>query len=390
MTTLETIYKAFQQNPNRLTYSTTKLQQQFNATSTEIKQAKVLYKLNPLDFIVAQALYLTESQFEDAVWAGEYTPVKSDSDQWEVKQKWVKGKEGSKLLVRKEQEIDYKKEFTESVNSYSPKTQKVISRKESRNDNLAVVCMFDLHLGKIAHQLYTGNVDSLYMQGDYYVEFENLKSFLSQQNIEQIYLPIGNDLFNVDDTRLTTTKGTPQDNTKDLHGMFQLGLDLMTYSIDSLIKIAPVKVILVPGNHATNSETYLALALDAIYKNNPDVTVDHSPMGRKYYTYGQNLIGFSHGELPLKKYAELLPYEAKAQFASAKHIEVLVGDKHIEELHKSHIADGDGLTVRRLAALTKTDLWHYQQGYTLSKRRCYVLIYNAQDGLTIQYTNNSN
>ena len=163
----------------------------------------------------------------------------------------------------------------------------------------------------------------------------------------------------------------------------------MTSTIDALSDICPVDVVLVIGNHAPTVETYLATALEGIYRNTNEVVVDSRPLGRKYYPYGKNLIGLAHGELPLKKYAELLPYEAKELFSEAEHIEVLVGDKHVEEIYKTPILDGDGLTVRRLAALTKTDLWHYTNGYTLSKRRSYVLVYNKNNGITLQYTNHA-
>lgn len=402
---VEILYKAFQENPTRLTYSTSKLQKQYDVTEEEVKEAKLLYKLNPLDFTVSQAMCIIKTDYEDSLWYSTcsvnnpdktnykksfMTKILNDTNTegWEVKQKWVKGPEGSQLMVKKEQETDYKKEFKEFINSYKPKTFNSQSVKSGKK--LAVVCGFDLHLGKIAFHKYTGCTDGLTQQREYKEEFNKLIDFVKTQDVEHIYLPIGNDLFNVDDTRLTTTRGTPQDNTKDLHGMFQLGLELMTTTIDALNQIAPVTVILVPGNHATNTETYLALSLESIYRDNSRVYVDHRPIPRKYYGWYNNLIGFAHGELPLKKYAELLPYEAKEFFSSCDHIEMLVGDKHIEETLKNHVVDGDGITIRRLAALTKTDVWHYQSGYSLSKRRSYVLIYDKFSGLEIQYTNSAN
>lgn len=400
--TIEKIYNAFKENPTRLTYSNSKLQKQFNTTLEEVQQAKLLYKLNPIDIVVAQAMSIVKQDTEDSFWNTTYhVPAselfetlthsqpqsKEDKDEteWQVERKWVKGPEGSQLMVRKEPQIDYKKEFQDFINSYKTKPftpKRIISGKK-----LAVVCAFDLHCGKIAFHKYTGNTDNLKEQEKYREEFSKLIDFLRTQDLEHIYLPIGNDLFNVDDTRLTTTKGTNQDNTKDLHGMFQLGLNLMTETIDTLLQICPVTVILVPGNHATNTETYLALSIESIYRNNQNVFVDTRPILRKYYGWYNNLIGFAHGELPLKKYVELLPYEARPFFSSCDHIEMLVGDKHIEETFKNHVVDGVGLTVRRLAALTKTDVWHHQNGFSLSKRRSYVLIYDKNNGLEIQYTN---
>lgn len=401
MTTIETIYKAFKENPVRLTYSTKKLEQQFNASEQEVKKAKELYRLNPIDFIVAQAMTLHNTIPESDVfevlvegWSKQVakdfpnakqsvTQLTTDSE-WEVKQKWVKGPQGSQLLVKKES-TDYKKEFQEFVENYTVKT--VYPRYTPSSSKLAVVALFDIHLGKIAHFKYTGSTDNLSTQEQLYKqEFGKLLTFLKGQDVDQIILPIGNDLLNVDNDFLTTTKGTKQSSSDDLHGMFQLALNLMCESINSLAQIAPVRACLVPGNHAKMSETYLAIALHSIYKDNQHVVIDHEPNPRKYYQWGKVLIGLAHGELPLKKYAELLPYEAKEFFSSSNYFEILVGDKHVEEVHKSGIYD-EGVVVRRLAALTSIDMWHYQQGYTLSKRRSYVLIYDKENGLEIQYTN---
>lgn len=419
---VELIYKAFQENPTRITYSTKNLQKQFNAEEKEVKQAKELFKLYSKDYTVALTFGLQRRDIYDDyeepttleegktysipasklfdVMANEYSKMMkkvypdakqtitqlSIPEEWEVKQKWVKGPEGSQLMVKKEIEVDYKKEFQEFVSTYKPKAYPIKPYKDIRN-KLAIVCMFDMHLGKIAFKHYTGNTDNLRLQEDYEEEFHKLLDFVRDQKPEKILLPIGNDLFNVDSTRLETVKGTKQDSTSDLHGVFSQGLDLLTLSIEALETIAPVDVVLVPGNHAGTVETYLAIALKNIYHLNPNITVDDRPVTRKYYSYGKNLIGLAHGELPLKKYAELVPYEAKEYFSNAEHIEVLVGDKHVEEIYKTPILDGDGLTVRRLAALTKTDQWHYNQGYTLSKRRSYVLMYDKQRGIEIQYTN---
>ena len=431
ISTVEKIYKAFQENPTRITYSTKNLQKQFKAEEKEVKQAKELFKLYSKDYTVALTFGLQRRDIYDdyeetEVWVGTNRPeegetytipasklfdvmadkyskmikkvypdakqtitqltVPKESEQWEVKQKWVKGPEGSQLMVKKEIEVDYKKEFQEFVSTYKPKAYPIKPYKDARK-KLAIVCMFDMHLGKIAFKHYTGNTDNLRLQEDYEEEFHKLLDFVRDQKPEKILLPIGNDLFNVDSTRLETVKGTKQDSTSDLHGVFSQGLDLLTLSIEAVETIAPVDVVLVPGNHAATTETYLAIALKNIYHLNPNITVDDRPVTRKYYSYGKNLIGLAHGELPLKKYAELVPYEAKEYFSNAEHIEVLVGDKHVEEIYKTPILDGDGLTVRRLAALTKTDQWHYNQGYTLSKRRSYVLMYDKQRGIEIQYTN---
>lgn len=415
ISTVELIYKAFQENPTRITYSTKNLQKQFKAEKEEVKQAKELFKTYSKDYTVALTLGLQRRDLYDdyeetELWTGTNTPQDKahtipaskffdpltgktqfdfPKEEWEVKQKWVKGPEGSQLMVKKES-TDYKKEFVDFLNNYQFNV--IPSKEEERKSaKLAVVCLFDIHLGKIAHYKYTGNTDNLKEQEKSYLkEFGKLLNFLKSQKVYEIILPIGNDLLNVDNIDQETTKGTPQSNTEDLHGMFELGLNLMTESINSLAKLGcKVNVVLVPGNHANMSETYLALALAQVYKNDKRVDINHSPDPRKYFQWGKLCLGLAHGELPLKKYAELFPFEAKEFFSTSNHFEMLVGDKHIEEIYRSGIYD-EGVTVRRLAALTRTDMWHHQSGYSLSKRRSYVLVYDKENGLELQYTNSAN
>ena len=235
ISTVEKIYKAFQENPTRITYSTKNLQKQFKAEEKEVKQAKELFKLYSKDYTVALTFGLQRRDIYDdyeetEVWVGTNRPeegetytipasklfdvmadkyskmikkvypdakqtitqltVPKESEQWEVKQKWVKGPEGSQLMVKKEIEVDYKKEFQEFVSTYKPKAYPIKPYKDIRN-KLAIVCMFDVHLGKIAFKHYTGNTDNLRLQEDYEEEFHKLLDFVRDQKPEKILLPEG-------------------------------------------------------------------------------------------------------------------------------------------------------------------------------------------------------
>lgn len=353
MTNVERVLDAFLSNPIRLSYSYERLMKQYSATKEEVQEAKTKFNEN-------------------------------ENTGWQVKHKWIKTETESSFLVKQTPDVDFCAEFASFIeNIPSPSLSPAPVKHTGAT---AIVGMFDIHLGKIAFSHYTGNIDNLETQEDvYHDEFATLLSWLLQQNIKKIILPIGNDFFNVDDVRLTTTKGTLQDNTKDLYSMFTLGLELLTYTINQLKQYWEVDVILVPGNHATVLETNLAVAIRKIYENTQGVTVDARPLGRKYIQIGQTCVGLGHGQLKMEKYADLLPFEAKDIFSKTKYHEVLVGDKHIEQVHKKSVDEFNSVVVRRLAALTRTDLWHYTEGYTLSRRRSYVLLYGENSGMTQQY-----
>jgi len=404
--TLDELTDHFVKNQSYLETGAPKLAKQFNTTVEHINNAKHYAKRKLIE------------KLQDEIAIGEVLPpyrqetislkdfarsigidmdediemmdeVKS-SDEWEEKVKWVKTKDESKLFVKKKSavdsdELDFKKEFTDFLeNAFKEKVFNWNYQDklyETNPEMCLVLCLFDVHIGRESYKHYTDDITNLQTQQDEFVKAINtLTESLPYDKLEKIILPIGNDFFNIDTPQGTTTRGTPQDNTKDLHSMFYTGLNLLTEVSVYLSSLAPVELILIPGNHDTVTSSYLATALKMIFKDNLRVSVDDSPISRKYRQYGQTTIGFAHGELKMEKYAELLPYEAKEMFATSKWYEYLLGDKH----HEKMIQKEDGVVVRHLGGMTKADVWTYTNGYTTSKRRAYGIVYHKEQGRLLE------
>jgi hypothetical protein len=306
-----------------------------------------------------------------------------EESEWEEKVKWVKTDGKSTLMVKKKSAtgIDYQKEFELFLDNTFKNRQfdwKYEEKKYSINPDLCLVlCLFDVHIGRESYKHYTGDDNDLQSQQEEFVTAINkLVKNINFNQLDKIILPIGNDFFNVDTPTLTTTKGTPQDNIKDLHSMFYTGLNLLSEVAIYLSSLAPVELMLVPGNHDTVTSSYLATSLKVIFRDNERISVDDSPISRKYRQYGKTTLGFAHGDLKMEKYAELLPYEAKEMFATSEWYEFLLGDKH----HEKMIQKEDGVVVRHLGGMTKADVWTYHNGYTTSKRRAYGILYQKDQG----------
>ena len=62
------------------------------------------------------------------------------------------------------------------------------------------------------------------------------------------------------------------------------------------MNIAPVDCVHSMSNHDYMSGFHLAHALKAWFRNTDSVSVDDSPIHRKYYVYGSSLIGLTHGD----------------------------------------------------------------------------------------------
>lgn len=274
----------------------------------------------------------------------------------------------------------------------SPKVPKKKYKKS--NTKLAEIDIFDLHLGKISWKDETGESYNLELACEVYEEcIDHFIDHLKNQNIDRILLPVGNDFFNSDASHPypTTTKGTPQQNDGRWQLMFTTGRKLLFDNITKLTDIAPVDVVMVPGNHDFEKVFYLGDALEGWFNNNPNVQVDNSPSPRKYYTYGKCLIGFTHGdkEKPLNL-PVIMATERPKEWGECLYREFHMGHNHRKKEIKYQSTDEvQGVILRYMNSLSKTDAWHHENGYIGSKKSAELLIWDGDKGLEQQIFFNS-
>lgn len=265
------------------------------------------------------------------------------------------------------------KEFLENFEYQSPAVQ----RLENENaELLGVLCLFDLHLGKLSPTVYTNDYSTIGTQT--YLYLTSLRLLLERSaamgEFDKFVLLIGNDFFNSEYNN-ATTKGTPQDTFIDKHHIFKQGLLILTMAIWLIIEYAPVDVIYVPSNHDEHIGQSLAISIEHYFKNNKNVTFDCLPMSRKYYKYGVNGFMFEHGELKAEKYAQIFPQEGKEIWSTTEHHEVLLG-----HLHSEKSKEVGGIGIYWLSSLSCTDKWHYKNGYVGAKKRAYLRVYDKEMG----------
>ena len=245
------------------------------------------------------------------------------------------------------------------------------------------VSAFDLHFGKLAWREEAGeDYDLAIARTAFQTAVEDLLAKASGFPLQRILLPIGNDLLQADNLQGTTTGGTPQDTDSRYHKAFRAARSALAWAIDRLSQVAPVLVIVVPGNHDRLTAFHMGEVLEAQFASDPRVTVDNSPKLRKYVAFGVNLLGFTHGseekmaDLPL-----IMAREEPTAWASAQHYEW-----HIGHLHKSkevRYTAGDsfnGVRVRILPSLCTADAWHYSRGYVGERRSAEAYLWNFATG----------
>lgn len=244
-------------------------------------------------------------------------------------------------------------------------------------------CKMDLHVGKLAWEPEAG--------ADYDVDIaeristeatEDLIAQIAHRDIEQILVPIGNDLLQIDNLQSTTTGGTPQDTDTRFAKMFARAESIVRYDLERLSRIAPVVGVIVPGNHDRQSSFTLGRVLNAWFHGNPRVQIDVSPKLRKYHRYGVNLIGYTHGSE--EKHADLpliMAQERPQDWAETRFREFHVG--HYHKAKETRYTAGDsfnGVRVRILSSLCASDAWHVMKGYVGGVRSAEALLWNHRTG----------
>lgn len=407
--TIELLYQAFQQNPNRIKNSYSQLCKQFAATEWEVKKAKLLYKLNPNDFTVAQASALLRDQFEDTVWAGEYTPVEGKTyyttleeifkghnpykdhhafvkgagvEEWEVKQKWVKGPEGSQLMVKKDSSQDVeslREQILRDVRQHAPKYKK-IKKEDNQGGNLLLISLGDLHLGKLAVSSETGedyNVDIAYDRA-----IEGVKGLIQKASgfsIDTVLLIIGNDILHIDTLDRKTTGKTPQDTDGMWHENFIKAKDLYVEVIEMLMPLGNLFVQFNDSNHDRMSGFFLAQTIEAWFRNT-DITFDVTMKPRKYFQYGNNLIGTTHGESKEADLPLIMATECPEEWA--------VSNKrfwYCHHIHHKKSKEYMGVCVEYLRSPSGTDAWHSRNGY-LSNKALEAFVHDVNEGQVCRLT----
>lgn len=271
------------------------------------------------------------------------------------------------------QEIEQLKELAKQA----AKPKKFIPTQPT--GNMLEINMPDPHFGKLAWAEETGyeNYNTPIAAKVYNRAFEALLERTAGYKFDQIIYVVGNDLLNSDDTESRTTKGTVVTTDTRYHKTFKTVRTTIIRTIEVLRNIAPVKVIMVPGNHDTLSTWHLGDSLECYFHNDPMIEIDNSPRYRKYHRYGNVMLMFTHGDKGKKNdYPLLMATEQPMMFGETKFREAHTGHTHQTKLEEQH-----GVRVRVLPALCPPDDWHAENAYVGNLRNAEAYIWNKNEGL---------
>lgn len=287
------------------------------------------------------------------------------------------------------------------------------ARPKPSGENLLVIDIADLHIGKLCVQSETGF--SYDRQEAVRRGIEGCRALLAQaqkHGVAHILFVLGNDVIHIDRPTGATTSNTPQDTDGTLAVMWDDALAFYVACIDMCRQVAPVSLLYCPSNHDWFAGFTLARAVRAWYRDCPEVEASEyntSHNHRKYFRFENNVLGFTHGDGA--KEADLhalMTDEAADHLARGRRlywylhhlhhkIKKVGGGAHKRQTEKDLI----GMTVMRdkagvpflgsapqieyVRSPSPADGWHHRNGY-VNRQAVEVFLHCPHDGLVARFT----
>ncbi len=317
----------------------------------------------------------------------EWELVSAKNNIWNVysKQDGIQELYSSKIVVKpKEQTIDYDRInewFDKLDRKYSLPVIKT-SNEYLKGNKCLLIDIADLHLNLQATMFSTGNEYNCEIAEKlFFYVISDILSRVEKYQFNKIIFCIGGDMLNGDNLSGSTTKGTPQDSDLLYFDAIEKLYEMTIKAIDILKQKAPVDVIYISANHDELSGYKLAKFIDAWFRNDENVTVDYSPLPRKYVKFGRTLFAFAH-DGNIKTLPRLIADEARKYWSDIDTTEVFLQHLHTEQV----LTEEYNMRIQRLPTISAKSNWSVNKGFG-SKRQCKTFIFDIEDGLTdVLYT----
>lgn len=275
------------------------------------------------------------------------------------------------------------KDLLSELEALPNKPKTIIRERPIENESyLLVVDPCDIHINKLADAYEVGedyNSQIAVQRVKEGVEgiIEKTKGF----PIDKILFIAGNDILNIDTPKKTTTSGTIQDTDVQWYRGFLMAKELYIDIIKRLLNISDIHFVHNPSNHDWQNSWFLADVIQTYFKDCDNITFDCDLNHRKYFTYGKNLIGSTHGDgakvqdLPL-----LMAHESK-DWTNSKHRYI-----YTHHIHHKSSKDYMGVNVEAMRSASGTDGWHHRNGYLHAPKAIEGFLHSKEHGQIARIT----
>lgn len=363
------------------------LSHRFGTGSSANGEEVVIYK-GPALKTLEQLLEATEadlSLFDVSKWeANSYqTPIKTRSgDVEQVTNFQVK----ATLKARTPRVADLKElasEITDTIKTAKYKAPKKRKTIPAHRDTLLEIGLYDLHIGSRIDFEETGSEWSIEHAAK--TAFEAVVDLVEKAepfNAGTVIYPIGNDFIHVDNKADLSFNGTPLKASDSWTKLVKVGVRIQRTIIDYLAGMFDrVIVPVIPGNHDEQTAFIQGEILAAIYDNDARIEIDNDPQLRKYFSWGNVLLGFTHGRYePLERLPEAMAVEAKEHWAKSEWREFHMGHFHHRAAKRPMYQERGGVLVRILPTLAALDEHHKRYAWVGAHRGAEAYVYDKNSG----------
>lgn len=335
----------------------------FKKTVAEISRNTKLSEKTIRNYAKAACLPSKKSNlFQEVLTKNNFSPPK-----W--KDGWLKTEEASIRIVNTS-EVPFeeiKEDMIKEMKKHSPRYKKI--KRTKMSNHLLVIDIADLHLNKLSLKEETGDEYNLKIAIERANKaIDEILTRAKPYNIEKILFVIGNDILNTDNNKATTA-GTSQSMETEWWRAFKIARKLYVEIIEKLLTKCDLHIMHNPSNHDWYSGFMLADAVYCWFHKHPNITWDITNHHRKYFKYGQNLIGTSHGDgAKVDDMPMLMATEAKQLWSQTNYRYIYLHHIH----HKKHLkylvgSDKQQITIEYMRSPSGADPWHSRNGYHAPK-----------------------
>lgn len=351
----------------------------------------------------------------DAARAGGVEDVSNLSHFWKI----AKDDEGNgySLFVKNPQSNE-EQPFTELVqdaiqNALTSGLPKFEPRPtEPYSDQLLIIDLADVHFLKLCVKSETGHE----YNGDVATHrvVEGTKALLRaarSRGIGRVLFVLGNDILHIDNAQKTTTSGTPQDVSGNLFQGYRDAFKAICEAIKACAEVADVDLVHNMSNHDWVLGWTLSQSVAAYFDKHPNVHTSPynlSERHRKYYRYGNNLFGLSHGDGAKEEaLIGIMMKEARAHISECLNLYWLLHHVHhkVRKIRgpdkpflkeKDHtgitaimngkpVIEGEGVQIEYVRSPSAPDGWHDRNGY-VNRQAVEAFICDPNEGIRDRIT----
>ena len=247
----------------------------------------------------------------------------------------------------------------------------------AKDGYLMVPSLFDAHFGKRS----SVSIDRAEEEYKKVIDATIAKTLQLGMPVSHILYIVGQDMLNADTLKDTTTHGTWVENSVEMQTAVDVSCRTATYAVERYAKIAPVTVMVVPGNHDRYGVYWLGKYIEGRFVKHPRIKIVHNHHPRKYFKYGSTMLGVDHGDkMRPQDLALTMAVEDSETWATTSHREWLRGHFHKKTEMYHSITTEKGITVKIMPALCPPDAWHILHGFIGNHRAAEVLFYHVKNG----------